>query len=427
MAMDRFTHASPAVAPVSASLPPRALALGNVALELYVGYAALRERERWFPWCVNDEDRELQHRRGAGRLLDTAQDLGGALIKAAQFASTRPDLLPAPYIESLSTLQDSVRPQTWATIAQAISGELQRPPEEVFSKLEREPLAAASIAQVHRGSLADGRNAAVKVRYPGIEERMNADLGALAAIFETIGRFEPELRLRPIADYLRWTLPLELDLAREAEAMSALRSALSDRNDVVVPEPVRELSTERMIVMEYAGGAGITDLPAMAEAGIDARKTARLLNEVYAAQIFRRGILHADPHPGNLLVQPGPRLVLLDHGLTVKLEPEFVETLGRMVAALGDRDLNALSAALRQAGMPVDENTDLDTLLSLVGVLLDEGKAAGSDNAIRRLGASVGDIPPKLLLVGRALGMLDGITRQLDPELDALEIVADYI
>lgn len=347
------------------------------------------------------------------------------MIKAAQFASTRPDLLPAPYIESLSTLQDQVRPQPWAGIERAISGELQRPLDEVFSELEREPLAAASIAQVHCGRLEDGRNVAVKVRYPGIEERINADLDALETIFGTVGRFEPELRLQPVADYLRWTLPLELDFAREAQAMSALRSALSHRKDVIVPEPVEELSTGRMIVMEYAGGAGITDLTAMSEAGIEPGQTARLLNEVYAEQIFRHGILHADPHPGNLLVQPGPRLVLLDHGLTMRLESEFVEILGKMVTALRDQDLAALSAALRETGMPVDENTGLDTLLSLVGVLLNEDE--GSTNTIRRLGASVGGIPPRLLLVGRALGMLDGITRQLDPELDALEVVAGYV
>ena len=427
MAMDRLARATPAGVPASVPLPPRTLALGNVALELHLGYAALRERGRWFPWLVGDKDWELQHRSGAGRLLDSAQELGGALIKAAQFASTRPDLFPAPYIESLSTLQDRVRPQPWAGIERAISGELRRPPEEVFCELEREPLAAASIAQVHRGRLEDGRNVAVKVRYPGIEKRINADLDALETIFESVGRFEPELRLRPVTDYLRWTLPLELDFEREAEAMSELRSALSDRSDAVVPEPVEELSTGRMIVMEYAGGAGITDLPEMAEAGIDPGKAARLLNEVYAEQIFRHGILHADPHPGNLLVQPGPRLVLLDHGLTMKLDPGFVETLAKMVWALRDQDLTALSAALREAGMPVDENTDLDTLLSLVGVLLDGGEVSATTNPIRRLGASVGDIPPKLLLVGRTLGLLDGITRQLDPEMDALEVVAEYV
>ncbi|MDN5697937.1 MAG: AarF/UbiB family protein, partial [Rubrobacter sp.] len=393
-AADRLARAAPAGVPAPSWLPPRTLALGAVALDLYLGYAALRERERWFPWLALDEDWELQHRLGAGSLLDAAQELGGVLIKAAQFASTRPDLLPSPYIGPLSTLQDRVRPRSWEEIQPVISGELQRPPDEIFLELEKEPLASASIAQVHRGILRDGRTVAVKARYPDIEERINSDFDTLDTIFETVSRFEPEIRLQPIADYLGWTLPLELDFSREAEAMSALRSAMSERNDVLVPQPVDELSTGRMIVMEYAEGVGITDLPAMAMAGVEPAEVARLLNEAYAEQIFRHGILHADPHPGNLLVQPGPRLVLLDHGLTVKLNPEFVEILGRMVSALRDQDLQALSAALRDGGMPVDENTNLDTLLSLVGVLLDEGELANSGGSIRRLGASVGDIPP---------------------------------
>jgi predicted unusual protein kinase regulating ubiquinone biosynthesis (AarF/ABC1/UbiB family) len=142
--------------------------------------------------------------------------------------------------------------------------------------------------------------------------------------------------------------------------------------------------------------------------------------------------MHADPHPGNLLVQPGrsrPRLVLLDHGLTLDLEPSFVGALDRLVRALETADLEGVTASLGEAGLPIDEDTDLDTLLKLVGVLL--GGARQEVNADLgsfglKLGASVGDIPPKLLLIGRAIGLLDGITRQLDPDLDALEIVGRH-
>jgi ubiquinone biosynthesis protein len=149
---------------------------------------------------------------------------------------------------------------------------------------------------------------------------------------------------------------------------------------------------------------------------------------VYAEQMFSHGILHADPHPGNLLVQPGrPRLVLLDHGLTLSLEPSFIVALDRLVSALGSSDLEGVTASLGEAGLPIDEDTDLDTLLKIVGVLLG-GERQDTDlgGFGLKLGASVGDIPPKLLLVGRAIGLLDGITRQLDPDLDALEIVGHH-
>ena len=405
---------------------PRVALLGTLASDLYLGYAALRERGRWFPGLVRPEDWELAHRRGAGRLLDAAEGLGGTLIKAGQFASTRPDLLPAPYVEGLSSLQDRVPPQPSVLMERAVARELDRPASEVFSEFESEPIAAASIAQVHRARLTDGRPVAVKVQYPSVAALFEADLEALEAIFGAIGRLEPGVRLQPIADYLRWTLPLELDFRREVRAIENLRSALADRDDVVIPEVVDGLTTERLLVMELVEGVKITDKEALGKAGIEPRGAAELLTDAYADQLFKRGALHADPHPGNLLVQPGPRLVLLDHGLTLPLEPPFVAALARMVGAVRCGDLDEITAALRKAGMPVGEEAELTTLLSLVGVLL----GGETDNNLgdfgRSLGASVGDLPPRLLLVGRAIGLLEGIVRQLDPELDPLGIVARY-
>ncbi|HJQ28727.1 MAG TPA: AarF/UbiB family protein [Rubrobacter sp.] len=411
-----------------ATYSPRALVLGTVAADLYLGYAALRERSRWLPGLVRDEDWEIQHRRGATRALDAAETLGGVLIKAGQFASTRPDLLPPAYTATLSSLQDRVPPRSYAAIREAVTGELGRPLEEVFSSFEKEPVAAASIAQVHRARLRDGGEVAVKVQYPGISSLIEADLDALEAIFEAVARLEPGIRLQPIADYLRWTLPLELDFVREAEAISELRRALAERDDVVVPKVIGDLTTKRLLVMEYVEGVKITDVEAMERAGIDSREVAGLLNDVYAEQLFTHGVMHADPHPGNLLVQPGgPRLVLLDHGLTMGLEPSFIVVLDRLVSALESGDLEGVTASLGEAGLPINEDTDLDTLLKLVGVLLGgERQVSDLGDFGLKLGASVGDIPPKLLLLGRAIGLLDGITRQLDPDLDALEIVGRH-
>jgi ubiquinone biosynthesis protein len=431
----RAGAAFPAPLPLPAAASPRTLILGTIASDLYLAYAALRERARWLPELVRPEDWELAHRRGAGRLLDAARTLGGTLIKAGQFASTRPDLLPAAYVEGLGTLQDRVPPRPRAVIEEAIVRELGRPLEEIFSAFDREPIAAASIAQVHRARLRrGGREVAVKVQYPDVAALVEADLDALEAIFETLARLEPRVRLQPIADYLRWTLPLELDFRREAAAITRLRDALADRDDVVIPGVVETLCTQRLLVMELMEGTKITDRDGLVAAGLEPRAVAILLNDVYAEGLFRRGILHADPHPGNLLAQQGvggaPRLVLLDHGLTLELEQPFVAALDRIVSAMREGDLDALTDALRETGLPVSEETDLTTLLGLVGVLLggERGVEAGADleDLGRKLGASVGEIPPRLLLVGRAIGLLDGITRQLDPDLDALEIVSGH-
>lgn len=410
----------------------RALSLAAVASDLYLGYAVLRDRERRFPSIVGPEDWALQDGRGATLVKELAGELGGVLIKAGQFASTRPDLLPESYTGALASLQDRLPPERWEVMKGTLARELGGPVEAVFREIDPVPVAAASIAQVHRGRLHDGREVAVKIQYPGVDRLIEADLDALDRIFTALNRLETEVRLQPIADYLRWTLPLELDFEREAAAIKDLREALKDRDDVVVPEVVDRLTTGRLVVMEYVDGVKLTDRPGLEAAGIDPVATARLLNDVYADQMFRHGVLHADPHPGNLFVRrgaDGPVLVLLDHGLTLSLPEDFVAALGRTVETLRAGDFEELTPALEAAGLSLKSRPDLDTLLQLVGVLLGgESVVPGDTGEVgRKLGTAIGDIPPRLLLAGRAIGILDGITRQLDPDLDALEIVSSYI
>jgi predicted unusual protein kinase regulating ubiquinone biosynthesis (AarF/ABC1/UbiB family) len=408
----------------------RGLVLGTLAADLWTGYTVLNERRRWWSPLVQPQDWQLQHQRSAKRLLDTAAVLGGTLIKACQFASTRPDILPATYVQTLSTLQDHVPPLAWSEIAKVIRQELGRNPQEVFKRIEPEPVASASIAQVHRAWLHDGRAVAIKVQYPGIASIIATDLSVLQRIVTEIARLTPTIQLQPILDYLKETLPLELDFRRELAAMTELQAALRHRTDVLVPTAIPDLSTERLLVMEFADGVKITDRAALVHADISPRAVARLLNDVYAEQIFRLGILHADPHPGNLFVQPGPRLVLLDHGLTVHLKPTLVQALGEMVQALLVLDFDRLTKALAQAGLQLDEQVDITTLIQLVGVLLSGEQDASTMETLdvgQQLGRSIGHIPVELILMGRALGLLDGITKQLDPDLNALEIVADYI
>lgn len=417
--------AVPTVWPAAVRWLPRALVITSVAADLYAGYYTLRSRAARAPALVRSRDWQLQHERGARRLLDTAVALGGTLIKAGQIASVRGDLLPAAYMEQLSSLQDRVPPHPWPTIEAALTGELGRPPAEVFASIESRPVAAASLAQVHRATLLDGREVAVKIQYPEMRELVDADLSALEAIVRGLARLEPELRLQPVLDHLRATLPLELDFAREARVMQQLRAALMHRADVVIPEVIPELCTARVVVMEFVEGIKITDRSGLASEGIDAHAVAELLNDVYAEQMLQLGLLHADPHPGNLLVQPGPRLVMLDHGLTVELRPRLVGALSTMVRALLAGDMPALSSALVELGFPVGPQTELGSLLALAGVLMGTDQPDASTIG-ERLGRALGDVPLELLTVGRALSLLSGVTRELDPELDVLDIVARH-
>jgi predicted unusual protein kinase regulating ubiquinone biosynthesis (AarF/ABC1/UbiB family) len=407
-------------------LLPRQLLLAAVAADVWLGYRVLRERSRWWPGLVHAEDWELQHHRGAARVHESAVALGGLLIKAGQMASVRPDLIPGPYVERLSGLQDRVPPRPWITIERAITTALRRPLPEVFQEIEAAPIAAASLAQVHRALLRDGRPVAVKVQYPEVAELVAADIAALGPIADVIGRIEPTVRLGAIVEALRITMPRELDFAAEAASMARLRAALSHRSDVVIPTVIEELSSERLIVMEFMEGIKVTDREALIGAGIEPGAVARLINDAYAEQILATGLLHGDPHPGNLLVQPGPRLVLLDHGLTIPVPASLGRALARAVAALGRGDFEAVLAALRDAGLEIDEQVDLTALLALAGVVFGDAASRPVPDSAWRLGVSVGHIPVELILIGRALGLIDGITRQLDPSVDALEAVMRY-
>jgi predicted unusual protein kinase regulating ubiquinone biosynthesis (AarF/ABC1/UbiB family) len=405
----------------------RTLVLGTLAADIFAGYTTLRERARWWPDFIRARDWNLQHQRGANRILDTASSLGGALIKACQFASTRPDLLPPVYIRTLSRLQDRMPPHVWPEIEAAIARELGRSPYEVFARIDQEPIAAASIAQVHRAQLRDGREVAVKVQYPEIAGLVGADLTVLERVAGAIARVTPTVQLQPIVDYLKGTLPMELDFKHEASSMIELRSALQHRSDVLIPEVFTELNTERMIIMEYVEGIKITDRDALIKAGISPSEVAKLLNDLYAEQMLRLKYLHGDPHPGNLLVQPGPRIVLLDHGLSVPLKDSLVQALSKLVQGIVAGNIDAINAALAEAGLQFNKKVDVGTLLQLVGVLLGEERTTNFLEVGTNLSTSIGSIPLDLLLVGRALGLLDGITRQLDPELEAMELVANYV
>jgi ubiquinone biosynthesis protein len=425
LTQERYSRIAPAGLALS-----RTLVLATVTADIFVGYTALRERAQWMPYLVQPKDWELQHKRSANRVLDTAASIGGALIKACQFASTRPDLLPAVYTRTLARLQDRMPPHAWPEIEAAITRELGRRPQDVFAEIEPEPVAAASIAQVHRARLHDGRQVAVKVQYPEIATLVATDMAAMEKIIPAIARLAPTIQLQPILDYLKGTLPLELDFKHEAAAMTELRTVLQHRADALVPTVIAELSTEHLIVMEFTEGIKITEREALVKAGISPHEVAQLLNDLYAEQMLRLGMLHADPHPGNLLVQPGPRLVLLDHGLTVRLSPSLVDSLGKMVHSLAVGDFSGLTKALAEAGLHLDEQVDITTLLQLVGVLLGGEQASNGTDVVDvgvQLSRSIGNIPVDLLLVGRALGLLDGITKQLDPDLNTMEIIARYV
>ena len=380
------------------------------------------------------------HREHARLLRRSALELRGLVLKGCQFLSARADVLPPEYVETLSTLQDRVPPTPAERAVRLVEAELGRPLGEVFTRFHRRPLASASLAQVHRAVLRDGREVAVKVQHPGIEELVRADLASLRVLFGAVERIEGSLALTPLFDEIAEAIPTELDFRAEARHAERLRELFAGRADVVIPEIVHELSTRRVLVLEYLPGIKITDLPALEAAGVDPARVARLLAEVFAEQILRFGFFHADPHPGNLLVLPdGPRLALVDFGLAKELPPGFRDDLAAFVFALLRGDSGAMAAALVRLGFETRDGgpDSLDEVARRVLALAVRARDRAHldpdfvDAARREIAEvlrrnPVVRIPGHLVLVGRVLGLLSGVSRSLGSRVDLVRTLLPY-
>ena len=260
----------------------------------------------------------VRHRRRAVQFRETAIRLGGVLIKLGQFVGSRVDIMPEPYIQELMKLQDEVPPEHYSAVKQLIEEDFGRPIEDIYGSFNPEPIAAASLAQVHEAYLADGTKVAVKVQRPGIERLVDIDLATFTYLMQGVKRFTTvgdRFDISGLVEEFQRVLGEELDLAREADSARRFARGFSGRADVRVPAIYAELSTDRVITLEYMEGVKINDYAGLDAAGIDRTELARRLVGIYISQFLETGFFHADPHPGNLFVTPGPVITFLDFGM----------------------------------------------------------------------------------------------------------------
>lgn len=407
---------------------------------IYAGYKAIQLLEKLLGRHRTLWMYRRQHATSAHAIYRTAVRLEGLLIKACQFLGTRADILPHEYIEVLSQLQDRVPPRSFSSVLlPLIEQELGKPLRDVFADWDPKPLAAASLAQVHRARLLDGREVAVKVQYPDIARLVEADLANLRLLFEILARLERNFDLRIILREIQRHVPLELDFRNEARNAERVRRNLSYRHDVVIPRIVWELTTQRVLVLEYIEGIKVTHVHELDQAGIDRNAVARLLTDVFCQQILRDGFFHADPHPGNILVQPGPRLVLLDFGLAKSLPDSFQAGLAQLTAAILTQDRESAVEAFRTLGFRTKTN-DPETLVKLGDIFLGHvarsGKAYADGALVESLREHlltalrenpVVEAPSDILLVLRVMGLLSGIGKQLQAEIDLLQVMLPHV
>jgi len=305
---------------------------------------------------------EAAHRRRAARLTRRIASLGPSFIKLTQVIATRADLVPPIYLEALATLHDEVPPEPPGAIEAAITRAYGRPPDEVFDRFDHEPLAAASIAQVHRARYRD-IEVAVKVVRPEVRRQVTNDLAILDRLVPLLLRLFPHPHLEALETVVgefAHTIFDEMDMTHEAANIARFHQLLDDHQGVVIPEVVEELTLPTVLVTRYYEGIPINQIDRLERAGLDVEALIHRLVRLYAEQVMIHGCFHADPHPGNILVDAEGRLVLLDFGLVVELDDEVRLGITRLLLAAVRQDFDGVVAAYHRLGMIRDEaNTAL--------------------------------------------------------------------
>jgi len=356
------------------------------------------------------------------------ESLGPTFVKIGQLLSTRADLLPPAYLEALSRLQDNVEPFPYEDVERAIREELGVRVSHAFVEFDRVPIAAASLGQVHRAMLRGGREVAVKVQRPGIQERIEEDLAAFHEIAKVIDRFGAARNVDAarILEEFRFALLSELDYREEARNLVTIAHQLRDFEHIVVPLPVDDYTTARVLTMDYVSGTKITSISRVEWTEVDGAALAEELFRAYLQQILVDGVFHADPHPGNVLLTPDRRIALIDLGMVGRISAQTQEQLFKLILAIGEGRGDDAADVLVSIGERRDDFQEMEmrrAIADLVGrfhrLTMREMNVGRVVIEMSRSGAEHGlKIPPALALLGKTLLHLDEIGRVLDPEFD---------
>ena len=385
----------------------------------------IARREKW-------KERPRTDRMAAQSLLNCALDLRGVTIKFCQVVATRSDMFPPTVVDILKQCHDAVPSQPFEVVREVVERELGKPLDAVFADSSQVPIAAASLAQVHRARLHDGRTVAVKVQYPDIEDIVQTDLANMArgcAIYE---RFDPQpVELLPLVKELTKYLALELDFVREGESADTVRELFAEDPHVIVPRIHHEWTTKRVLTMELLEGIKITEKDLMVEAHVDPAAVVQDLMSVWVRMIMAAGFFQADPHPGNLFVQPeGRRIVLLDFGLCKQLPEGFGLGLFELMFSMMTLNEAAMIRSFKELGFET-KTGDEETFLLIARRMMSRSETGRFEGefteemtgelfeAIRE--NPVVKVPADFVLVGRAFSLLSGIAHTLGSRANVLE------
>jgi predicted unusual protein kinase regulating ubiquinone biosynthesis (AarF/ABC1/UbiB family) len=406
-------------------------------LPFAVAYA--RDRKKWVLFGPSrDVTPEKQRRRGR-RLKETLIDLGPTYIKLGQVLSTRPDVLPRPYIDELVELQDDVPPAPYDEVESVIQGDIGHP-DEVFETFERDALSGASLGQVHVAYYR-GEKVAVKVRRPGVESLVRADLRVLNICLPVVRRVARALgeeahadSLEGLAEDFERRIKEEMNYRRERSMLEEIRDNFEGDESVRIPRSYPEVSTERVLVLEYVRGVKINDVRRLERVGHDTERIAENLEKAYLKMTLVDGVFHGDPHPGNLAVNADGQIVIYDFGMSGRLSPSLQDTLVDFYLAASSRDAEGVVDAMIGMGT-LDRDIDRELMIEVVEVAIEDYSGEDVDEMrIQQLMEEIEEtvyeyplrIPSYIALGLRVSTIVEGVCLELDPDFDFLGVAREF-
>jgi predicted unusual protein kinase regulating ubiquinone biosynthesis (AarF/ABC1/UbiB family) len=363
------------------------------------------------------------------QLADDLEAMGPTFVKVGQVLSSRPDLLPDAYLKSLARLQDDVKPFPYAEVERIVQEELQVRISKAFARFDPEPIAAASLGQVHAAALRDGREVVVKVQRPGVEKQVAEDFEVIASIAQfldahtEIGRRH---RFAAMVEELRLSINRELNYEREAQNLESVGRNLERYPLIVIPQPIRDYCTRHVLTMEHISGTKITSLSPVVRLELDGEALADQLFEAYLKQVLVDGLFHADPHPGNIFITQDSRLALLDLGMVGHTTPAMQSSLLKILIAVSQGKGEDAARVVVQIS-DTDEGYDADGFSKTVSkVVVDENDRSLEEidvgRTLLKLTSAAADfgifVPSELTLLAKTLLQLDEVGKLLDPAFD---------
>ncbi|HMS02395.1 MAG TPA: AarF/UbiB family protein [Gemmatimonadaceae bacterium] len=434
--------ASPAAPPRPARLQAqpgdrrRLLVIVRHALPLLVSFR--RDVRRWIWWGGPEPRTPAFHVRRARRLVDAVTALGPAFVKLAQIFAARADLIPEPYLSQLATLTDRVAPVPWPAIERALRESYGDALPTLFDEIDPEPLAAGSLGQVHRARVR-GREVVVKVLRPGVEEVVRRDARLAIALTDRVYARFPHHHVRGVRVVLeefQRRVEEEMDFRREARQCERMRERFADDRRIRIPRTEPALTRQRTMVLEFMRGTRIDALDAhVADGRVDARRLAETLIETYARMMLRDGVFHADPHPGNLLVDDQGAIVLLDFGMVIDVDTGTRQALFETILAAIRRDVPRTVSGFYRLGLVAD-GTPVATMEALAATLLeiayDEGTTVERARVLAdRVMAELFDwpivLPGELVYFARTAALIEGVGARYDAAFNSIAVASPVV